>query len=493
MATHIVECSSPELLPFARSRIKAIRATGLQYASQTFDCGIGKVHVRVVGEHDYISVTGGDGYRLWVQITHTSTVTDYSGRSGSGGNHDSAERTKRKTWILTSRDGGNPSIQYTGETDIEVVDTLRTTYNAGDFLDHISGSSSSTLLTSVIKKGIVGSLAEPSISVSNVAACKNKLFLYAKLSSANSSGLGSSSINGPYGGSWQEITVGSGVSGTSDTELFAIGSRVLTNTYRSDTASSSQVTSPLGGPGDHSTSSTTTTGSAWSYLNLPLRSTGHSYIKLGGIVSREGSDPGCPTALESIKTEADIVAWDAVETPPGKPRDMRGYAPFPHTDVSGMWWYDDPEILPSPHEITWEKDEPKGMDSLPGITWHAGDLKYYHRPVSTESLKTFWLVEYRAYHPHGDAAPAPIKAIDLRETGSIPDDLKDLLDAEYIAYSTGDPGNGENMIVGTSGDCIYARKTVWVGSSTGFDEWGSATVVRHEQKDSLHISYFTSK
>lgn len=47
------------LLPFARSRIKALRATGLAYASQKFEVDGVSIEVRVVGEHDYISLSGG--------------------------------------------------------------------------------------------------------------------------------------------------------------------------------------------------------------------------------------------------------------------------------------------------------------------------------------------------------------------------------------------------------------------------------------------------
>lgn len=47
-----------QYLPFARSRIKALRATGLNYASQKFVLPDGEVRVRIVGEHEYIELTG---------------------------------------------------------------------------------------------------------------------------------------------------------------------------------------------------------------------------------------------------------------------------------------------------------------------------------------------------------------------------------------------------------------------------------------------------
>jgi hypothetical protein len=46
-------------LPFARSRIKALRATGLEYAAQKFLLPDGEVHIRIAGEHDYIRTSGG--------------------------------------------------------------------------------------------------------------------------------------------------------------------------------------------------------------------------------------------------------------------------------------------------------------------------------------------------------------------------------------------------------------------------------------------------
>jgi len=49
-------------LPFARSRIKALRATGLPYAAQSFTMGDGSlVRVRIEPGIEYISIDGGDG------------------------------------------------------------------------------------------------------------------------------------------------------------------------------------------------------------------------------------------------------------------------------------------------------------------------------------------------------------------------------------------------------------------------------------------------
>lgn len=46
-------------LPFARSRIKALRATGMQYGSQRFDMGDALVEVSIKLDQDYIKISGG--------------------------------------------------------------------------------------------------------------------------------------------------------------------------------------------------------------------------------------------------------------------------------------------------------------------------------------------------------------------------------------------------------------------------------------------------
>ena len=49
-----------QYLPFARSRIKALRATGLKYATQRFIMPGGElVRVQITGEHEYIEISGG--------------------------------------------------------------------------------------------------------------------------------------------------------------------------------------------------------------------------------------------------------------------------------------------------------------------------------------------------------------------------------------------------------------------------------------------------
>lgn len=48
-----------QYLPFARSCIKALRAGGMQYASQRFSMGDAEVNVQIIGNQDYIRLTGG--------------------------------------------------------------------------------------------------------------------------------------------------------------------------------------------------------------------------------------------------------------------------------------------------------------------------------------------------------------------------------------------------------------------------------------------------
>lgn len=56
---HKLILGGEQFLPFARSRIKALRATGLSYASQQFEVDGVSIKVRVEGEHEYIRLEGG--------------------------------------------------------------------------------------------------------------------------------------------------------------------------------------------------------------------------------------------------------------------------------------------------------------------------------------------------------------------------------------------------------------------------------------------------
>ena len=58
---HKIILGGEQCLPFARSRIKALRATGLNYASQQFEIDGCSVKIRIVGEHEFIRLEGGSG------------------------------------------------------------------------------------------------------------------------------------------------------------------------------------------------------------------------------------------------------------------------------------------------------------------------------------------------------------------------------------------------------------------------------------------------
>lgn len=55
---HLLVTGGYQYLPFARSRIKALRAAGLPYAAQRFVLPDATVAVRVSGDHEYIEISG---------------------------------------------------------------------------------------------------------------------------------------------------------------------------------------------------------------------------------------------------------------------------------------------------------------------------------------------------------------------------------------------------------------------------------------------------
>lgn len=56
---HRLISGGEQWLPFARSRIKALRATGLQYACQKYEIDGAYVEVQIVGDQEYIRISGG--------------------------------------------------------------------------------------------------------------------------------------------------------------------------------------------------------------------------------------------------------------------------------------------------------------------------------------------------------------------------------------------------------------------------------------------------
>lgn len=63
-----------QFLPFARSRIKALRATGLQYATQRFSIDGVDIAVRLVGDQEYITLIGGET-KILSGVVKGGTVT----------------------------------------------------------------------------------------------------------------------------------------------------------------------------------------------------------------------------------------------------------------------------------------------------------------------------------------------------------------------------------------------------------------------------------
>lgn len=63
-----------QFLPFARSRIKALKATGLKYASQKFEIDGVSVKVRIAGEHEYIELSGGTTSGLYLVFAEIPTA-----------------------------------------------------------------------------------------------------------------------------------------------------------------------------------------------------------------------------------------------------------------------------------------------------------------------------------------------------------------------------------------------------------------------------------
>lgn len=76
--THITRCDDPKYLPFARSRLDALRMAGIEFASQSFDVGGVTVRVSKKGDQEYISISGDMG-RIWIRLRVVEQVTDPHG------------------------------------------------------------------------------------------------------------------------------------------------------------------------------------------------------------------------------------------------------------------------------------------------------------------------------------------------------------------------------------------------------------------------------
>lgn len=110
---HLIISGGEQYLPFARSRIKALRALGRPFASQKFEIEGCSVHVRIEGAHEFITLN--EEAALWVLIQGTLRqedrnaypITDYNYSrlfciTGAGAKlrHSGATRTISNTTLV---------------------------------------------------------------------------------------------------------------------------------------------------------------------------------------------------------------------------------------------------------------------------------------------------------------------------------------------------------------------------------------------------------
>lgn len=81
---HKLILGGEQFLPFARSRIKALRATGLRYASQQFEVDGVSIKVRIAGDQEYIDIVGGQSwYSVFPRsLEHPNGITTKTGENG---------------------------------------------------------------------------------------------------------------------------------------------------------------------------------------------------------------------------------------------------------------------------------------------------------------------------------------------------------------------------------------------------------------------------
>lgn len=148
-------------LPFARSRIKALRATGLQHASQQFEIDGASIKVRIAGAHEYISLGGGDTY-VFVTKTTPRSFTLKESLAEPWGDVGAApapgltvnEATK-ECWLYRTNGAsatGGAQVVYHGVTK----NTVTTAYAYENVTDGIGGNPIRTLYTDVCEHTVGG-------------------------------------------------------------------------------------------------------------------------------------------------------------------------------------------------------------------------------------------------------------------------------------------------------------------------------------------------
>ena len=105
-------------LPFARSRIKALKATGLKYASQQFEIDGCSVKVRIEPGHEYVHLSGGKKY-IWVLLTinsaRSASTTNPNINSAGGTLSQHTLLFRMKGWDATTAE-----LYHQGEGSVTV-------------------------------------------------------------------------------------------------------------------------------------------------------------------------------------------------------------------------------------------------------------------------------------------------------------------------------------------------------------------------------------
>lgn len=115
-------------LPFARSRIKALRGTGLSYAAQNFIVDGVSVRVRISGEHDFIHIEGGQRYWVFV-VAHKALTTSviYGAPTGTA----VSEVHTLLYRLPVSLKAADANLYYHGSTQLTTTFTSEIIYDDG--------------------------------------------------------------------------------------------------------------------------------------------------------------------------------------------------------------------------------------------------------------------------------------------------------------------------------------------------------------------------
>lgn len=118
-----------EYLPFARSRIKALRTTGLKYASQAFEIGGAQVRVRIAGDQEYIEIESGSGI-VWFR-TRLSVVV---AATPNGGGHVATQSVVYRSLVfrLDHFSAKRAKLYHRGADSSQSSETATLVYTTAD-------------------------------------------------------------------------------------------------------------------------------------------------------------------------------------------------------------------------------------------------------------------------------------------------------------------------------------------------------------------------